>query len=180
MVKGKNWPYEVNTQLTLQRWHNVVTTLVPTLWQRSLVDTFKCPSNVVWPCRQCYVNIESILYFNQNPNVATPLANISQHCDNGVAMFRKCCVNNVGTSLPNTNIKTTFRQCCVNITWCPKLTDFRTISGNDAWTMHERCILYAVILIPELQLHSKFNFPHICNINMHLYIGTMRSTNIHE
>ena len=42
------------------------------------MDTFECPSNVFWTPRQRCVNVVPVLYFEQNPNVVTILANVGQ------------------------------------------------------------------------------------------------------
>ena len=120
---GVGFMYRANAPTLCQCCHNVganiVSTSVPVLWQRSSVDTFKCPSNVVWMSRQHCVNVVATLYFDQNPNVATTL---SQHCGQCWPTFRQCCVTVVAASLPNIgkwhwdNIQATLGEHCGNVT----------------------------------------------------------------
>ena len=102
VAEGRNWhvtwhSHSANAPTLWQQCHNVggnvVSTLVPTLWQYSFVDTFKHPSNTVWTSKQHCVNIVPVLYFNQNPNIAITLANVSQHWDNVEAKLCECCGN---------------------------------------------------------------------------------------
>ena len=196
-----------NAPTLWQRCHNIgnkaVSMSVPMLWQHSNVDTLKRPSNFVWMSRQCCANDVWTLYFDQIPKVAITLswhwamsANIvtlfRQHCMNVVAMslsmswidiettFKQCCMNVVYTLV--LNYETIFRQHCVNIAWMsvPNVGDQHW--DNVVW-MLSWCwcpTLYLDGLGPDWKLHSNLNFLHFCNINTHLYIGSITSTNIYE
>ncbi len=105
---AKMWNVNANSQLTLRCCGNVVNvdsnivgTLAPTLWQHSLVDTFKCLSNILWTCRQRCVNIVPMLYFDKNHNVDTICHNFAQHCNTVAPKSCECCVNVVAMSVPN-------------------------------------------------------------------------------
>ena len=130
------------------------------------------PDNVVWT-----------LYFDQNPNIATTLSQRWPMLANIETMFRQRCVNVVAMSLPTSGMTLTqdsgnivsMLWHCHSQRWWPMFTQH---SGNIVWMLSQWWCptLYLVCLGLEWQLHSNFNFLHICYISMHLYIGAITST----
>ncbi len=123
--------------------------LVPTLWQRSNVDTFKCPSNVVWTSRQCCMNIVLMLYFNQNPNVATMLSQCWLMLANIQAMWCECCGNvalNVGDWHWD-NIPAMLGECCLNV----------SAKQWEMTTFGQHCVIVVATLLSTLATHIEPN-----------------------
>ena len=58
------------------------------------------------------LDVQTMLYIDQDPNFATMMSQVGQHCNNNVRMLCEHC-GNVAPKV-GTDIATTFRQCCVN------------------------------------------------------------------